>query len=88
MKINFSVKINPETGEAEELDSTIHDVMASWIADALSSLRHPDSGELVAYDIISSGSDSTPRVKVADPAFQTQAETLIQAKLIRESPFQ
>ena len=88
MKINFSVKIDPKTGKPEEVASTIHDAMAAWIADALSELRDPNTGQMVEYSIISAGSDSTPRVKVSDPAFQTQAESLIQAKLQRESPFQ
>ena len=88
MKINISVKLDPKTGEYEDPASPIHDGMASWIADALSELRDPNTGQMVEYSIISAGSDSTPRVRVVDPAFQTQAESLIQAKLKRESPFQ
>ena len=87
MRLNIRIKIDPNTGEPINQDEAIHDAMVEWISDALSELKDPNTGNLVSYSIISCGSDPIPQVQVSDSEFQAQADSLIQAKSKRESPF-
>jgi hypothetical protein len=88
MKLQFSIKLDPETGEAINQEQAIHDAIASWIASALTELKDPNSGLPVTYSVTTFEPSLIPQVGIYPPELQKQAELLIAAKYQSESPFQ
>ena len=88
MKLQISIKLDPETGDAINQEQAIHDAIASWIASALAELKDPNSGLPVTYTITTFKPSLIPQVVIDPPELQKQAELLIAAKYQSELPFQ